>query len=179
VLTLRSNHSLWGSVLIATLTLYCAVVPHGLWAQDQHSFRGVTVMAGPANYDLSGTGWSWLAAARLELPLGRMLILEPSLGFFTYHSQFASRYWYLLPEISLQIQYPGPRLRPYLGVGAGGAFVLEGIGATEPTVHAAAGLRLAISPAWGLRGEGRARNITVFEANNSILEFVVGFSRRW
>jgi hypothetical protein len=149
-----------------------------VWAQNLPESRAVAVVAGPANYDLSGTGWSWSAGAKLDLPLGRALIVEPSLGFFTYDSQFGGSSM-LLPEVSVQLQYPGARLRPYLGVGAGGALVIEGSGSSEPTVHAAVGLRAPVSSGWGLRGEARVRNLTVFQANASILEFVAGFSRNF
>lgn len=91
-------------------------------AQTELPSRNFAVVAGPANYDLSGTGWSWSAAARLDLSLSRLLLLEHGIGFFTYDSQFDSRTSYLLPEVSLQLQYPGLSVRPYVGVGAGGAF---------------------------------------------------------
>lgn len=166
-------------VLIAGLVLSVALLPDQLRAQDRPSSRAVAVVAGPANYDLSGTGWSWSAAGRLDLPLGRVLVLEPGIGFFTYDPQFGSRSWLLLPEVSLHLQYPAHGVRPYLGVGAGGAFALQGPGTTEPSVHAALGLRLDMNPRWGLRAEARARNLSVFEANNSILEFVAGYSQRF
>jgi hypothetical protein len=147
-------------------------------AQEEFPSRNLTFVAGPAEYDLSGTGWSWSVAARLDLPLGRLLLLEPGIGFFTYNSQFDSRTSYLFPEVSLQLQYPGSSVRPYVGVGAGGAFVLEGGpgSSTEPTVHAALGLRLGVNERWGLRTEARFRNIT-FDANASIFEIMLGFSR--
>jgi hypothetical protein len=163
--------------VVTTLILLVALVPHRLWGQNLPAPRALSVVAGPANYDLSGTGWSWSAAAKLDLPLGRLLIVEPSLGFFTYDSQSSASM--LLPELSLQLQYPGARVRPYLGVGAGGAFVIQGSGSTEPTVHAAVGLRAPLSAGWGLRGEARVRNISLFEANASILEFVAGLSRQF
>jgi hypothetical protein len=175
--TLRRNRTGRFTTLMAALALFWTIVPHGLWAQDHHSFRSVAYLAGPANYDLSGTGWSWSAAARLDLPLGRLLVLEPGLGFFTYSSQFfGTRSSFLLPEVSLQLQYPGRRVRPYLGVGGGGALLVQGIGATEPSVHGTVGLRVGMTPAWGVRGEARVRNLSVFEANNSIFEFLAGLS---
>ena len=147
-------------------------------AQTELPSRSFAVVAGPANYDLSGTGWSWSAAARLDLPLGRLLLVEPGIAFFTYDSQSDTRTYYLFPELSLQLQYPGSSLRPYVGVGAGGAFVLEGGpgSSTEPTVHGALGLRMAVTERWGLRTEARFRNITL-DANASIFEIVLGFSR--
>jgi hypothetical protein len=179
VSSLRSNHTRRYSALIAPLVLCWSLAPCELRAQEQTSFRALTVVAGPANYDLAGTGWSWSAAARLDLPLAHVLMVEPGVGFFTYDAQFGDRFTYLLPEVSLQLQYPGHRIRPYVGIGGGAAFLLQGQGDSEPSVHAAVGLRAAVGSGWGIRGEGRVRNITVFQANNSILEFGVGLSRHF
>jgi hypothetical protein len=169
----------------------------------QQMGRGVGLLAGPAEYDLNGTGWSWAAAARVDLPVGRMLIVEPGLGFFTYQVQTAEplfagaehrgasflavprppdaepvRSSMLLPEISLQLQYPGHRVRPYIGIGGGGAFPVQGSGGSDVTVHGALGLRAALGHSWTLRGEGRARNISGFAANNSIVEILLGVNRQ-
>jgi hypothetical protein len=162
---------------LAAMIVVLASAPD-LPAQTELHSRSLAVVAGPANYDLSGTGWSWSAGARLDLPLGRLLLLEPGIGFFTYDSQFDTRTSYLFPELSLQLQYPGSTVRPYVGVGAGGAFVLQGGpgSSTEPTVHGALGLRVGVTERWGLRTEARFRNITL-DANASILEIVLGFSR--
>src|SRR5688572_2149916 len=80
-----STHGLRSAaVVVGVAALAGGAVPRGLGAQDWHASRGLAVVAGPANYDLSGTGWSWAAAARLDMPLARVLLLEPGLGFFTY-----------------------------------------------------------------------------------------------
>ncbi len=147
-------------------------------AQEHRNMWAAALVGGPTNYDLSGTGWSWGVAGRLDVPLARFLLLEPGLGFFTYRAQFDARFSFVLPELSLQAQLPGRTVRPYIGVGGGGAFVVRGPGDSEPTVHAAIGVRTLVTPHWGLRFEGRARNITVFEGNNSMLEFGFGISRR-
>ena len=139
------------------------------------------------------TTWSWTAAARLGFAVTPALRLEPGIGFFTYGSQFGGdRVSFLLPEVSLQLQYPGRRVQPYLGVGAGAAYMIEGndqlddplfdVGFSpepkiEASAHAAVGLRAGVARNWGVLGEGRVRNISFFKANNSIVELVLGATR--
>ena len=154
-----------------------AVAGGNLLGQERLSSRAVAVVAGPADYDLSGTGWSWSAGARLDLPVAGPLLVEPGLGVFHYDDQFSDRSWYLLPEVSVQLQYPGRGVRPYVGVGGGWAWAVQGPGNSDLSVHAALGVRIDPKPSWGLRTEARMRNISGFEGNNSILEFVVGYSR--
>jgi hypothetical protein len=180
----------------AALAVFCALAPAAnLGAQDTPLARRVAVVAGPAEYDLAGTGWSWTAAARIGIPLTSALVLEPGLGFFTYSSQFfQDRISFLLPEVTLQLQYPGQRVQPYLGVGAGAAYMIEGYDHSlvpgwglnldaepriEPSAHAAVGLRAGVVQNWGVVGEARVRNISFFKANNSVIEFMFGFTRRY
>jgi hypothetical protein len=185
----------WRVALALVCTL--AAVPT-LRAQDRPLARVLALVAGPAEYDLAGTGRSWTAAARLGIPLTSALVLEPGLGFFTYSSQFSGdRVSFFLPEVTLQLQYPGQRVQPYLGVGAGAALMIEGYDQSlgsfgplwgdldlsaepriEPSAHAAVGLRAVVGQNWGVLGEARVRNISFFKANNAIMEVVLGFTRR-
>ena len=64
------------------------------------------------------------------------LIVEPGLTFFSYTAQFADRVSYLFPELSIQAQLPRGTVRPFLGVGGGGGFVVSGQGETAGTLHA-------------------------------------------
>jgi hypothetical protein len=184
----------------AALALFCALaaVPT-LRAQDSPFPRVLALVAGPAEYDLAGNGWSWTAAVRLGIPLTSALVLEPGLGFFTYSSQFGGdRVSFFLPEVTLQLQYPGQRVQPYLGVGAGAALMIEGYDQSlgslgpiwgeldlsaepriEPSAHASVGLRAEVVQNWGVLGEARVRNISFFKANNAIMEVVLGFTRRF
>jgi hypothetical protein len=179
----------------AAVALLCALASvSNLGAQERPLARALAIVAGPAEYDLAGVGRSWTAAARLGIPLTPALRLEPGVGFFTYGSQFGGdRLSFLLPEVTLQLQYPGRRVQPYLGVGAGAAYMIEGYDQSvdpfwgdldlsveprlEPSAHAAVGLRAGVARNWGILGEARVRNISFFKGNKSIVEFVLGAAR--
>jgi hypothetical protein len=116
----------------------------------------LSLLVGPAPYDLAGTGTG--GTGRLGLswsPVGRVVILEPSLGVLA-----ASGNNLLLPEVSLEAAAGRGRFRPYVGAGAGAAWAFDGNGpAWRATLHALVGVRLALPQAWGLRAELRLRSV--------------------
>jgi hypothetical protein len=65
--------------------------------------RALAVVGGAWEYDLSGTGTSGFGGLRLELPIRRILLIEPGLTYAHYSSQFDLGVSYLLPEIQAQI----------------------------------------------------------------------------
>lgn len=132
-------------------------------------------MAGPAPYDIARTGTGLVAALRIEVPSGRIWVVEPGVGVFRFTSQFGNKIAYLLPEVSLQIQPPSGSVRPYLGAGAGIAEYLSGRGSTFGTLHAAAGFRLRLGN-WGFRGDVRIRSIDPFAQTTT--DLTVGVSKR-
>ncbi len=137
----------------------------------------VSFLAGPSSYDLSGTGTGVAAAIRFEVPSGRILIIEPGIGFFRYRTQFGQSIKYLLPEISLQIQPGRGPVRPYVGVGAGFSEYLTGPGASPATVHAVAGIRARIAGNFGVRGELRIRGLDPFHGGR-MSDVVFGLTKR-
>jgi hypothetical protein len=169
------RHSL--IVCFAALLAPLYTVPRAA-AQHADGLRHVAVVAGPVSYDLSGTGWSWGAATRMDLPLARFLSLEGGLTYFQYDAQFGTHVAYLFPEIGAHLVLPTPILRPYLLAGSGAAFSARGGAGTDMTVHAGIGVRTAGHGRYGARIEARFRNITL-SANESLLEGFVGLSRRW
>ena len=74
----------------------------------------------------------------------------------------------------MQAQLPNGRVRPFLGVGAGGGFVVSGAGETVATLHAVGGVRVQVSPAWSLRGELRVRSVDPWVGNMADFRFGVG-----
>ena len=82
----------------------------------------VSVSAGGAGFDLSGTGSALVVDARLHAPLTRVLAVEGGLGLSPVAEQFGD-VTYLLPSVELQAGLPlGGAVRPYVGLGLG-AFV--------------------------------------------------------
>jgi len=137
----------------------------------------VSFLGGPASYDLSGTGTAVAAAIRFDVPVGRLFILEPGMGFFRYRTEFGQRINYLLPEIGFQFQPGGGVVRPYVGVGAGFSEYLTGPGASPGTVHAAVGVRAMVTRDYGIRGEVRIRGLDPF-SGQQMTEFAVGLIKR-
>lgn len=143
------------------------------WAQER---LDLAIAAGPSPYDLSGTGTGTSGAALLAWSPVRGLILEPGVTVFSYRSQFDERTSLLLPELSVQGELTAGRFRPFLGGGAGGAFVLGGTGETAATLHAVGGARVDVGDAWSLLGEMRVRAVHPFTGNT--VDFLFGIGRR-
>lgn len=135
------------------------------------------LLAGPSSYDLSGTGTAFAASLSSTVHLaGRVLLLSPNFGYFTYRTQFGSRRHFLFPEAGLQLQAPMGRFRPYLGAGAGAGIDTQGgPSQLDFTLHAAAGFRLRVRNEWGLRGELRVRSVDPFHGNTA--DFGIGITR--
>ncbi|HET7423380.1 MAG TPA: hypothetical protein VFJ92_07460 [Gemmatimonadales bacterium] len=136
----------------------------------------LSLTAGPSAYDLSGTGTSFAVATQGAWELLPALVVEPGLTFFGYEAQFADRVSYLFPEVSIQAQLPRGTVRPFLGVGGGGAFVVSGEGETAGTLHAVGGVRVQLDPRWSLRGELRVRSVDPWVGNTA--DFMFGVGRR-
>lgn len=138
---------------------------------------GLTVSAGAAPYDLSGTGTGVVVGLGADGELSRHLILEAGLRYFSYTPQFgpviagstvigppAERedVGILFPELSVQLQLPLGTVNPYLGAGAGGAAVVEGSGESKVALHGTAGARIGLAGRWSLRPELRVRSVDPF-----------------
>jgi hypothetical protein len=163
----RLRASAWGSALL----LLCAVAAP-LDAQE----RMITVSAGPAQYDLSGTGTTPSAAVRALFPIHRRFAIEPSIGWLSYESQAERRrtLWFL--EGQILFQRSAGRVRPFLGVGSGYAW--EGGDDTNVgTLSASVGALLGLDDAWGLRGELRIRAIDPWVGTTA--EWGFGITRRF
>jgi hypothetical protein len=132
----------------------------------------LSLLLGPAPYDLAGTGTG--GAGRLGLSWGLadgVVVLEPSLGVFA-----ASGNNLFLPEVSLEAVAGRGRLRPYLGAGAGAAWAFDGNGpAWRATLHAMVGARAELRDGWGVRAELRARSIDPWSGET--VDFAVGVTR--
>jgi hypothetical protein len=139
---------------------------------------GFAVMAGAAQYDLSGTGTTGVLSLRFDDMPRSWLVTELSLGLLRPPMQSGGRETLLIPEGQLQFQLPTSFVRPYIGVG-GGAAIARGGGHTESTVTASAstGLRVTLPNApLSLQAELRIRGIGQ-EFSGSTAEWTAGL--RW
>ena len=95
--------------VLSLILLASAVAPDSTQAQVQQSGRALAVVGGVVQYDLSGTGTTGFGAARLEVPLTSVVLLEPGLSFSRYDAQFGSSVSLLFPEVQIQLQGRGSR----------------------------------------------------------------------
>jgi hypothetical protein len=117
------------------------------------------VVAGVAQFDLSGTGNAPVFGARLDMDVSSWLLLEGSLEALRAKEQSGRTNTYYIPEAQLQVQVPGLAVRPYLGAG-GGYFVGTNGRGTSGTASGSLGLRANVgdTPAVA-RAELRVRGI--------------------
>ena len=163
---------------IVTATVLAVLLVHRpSAAQTQTSGTAIALVAGPFQYDLSGTGTSVFGAARLEIPLARYLLLEPGLTFGRYDAQFGSAVSLLFPEVQIQVGGTRGQVNPYLGAGVGPAFAFSnGASDTELALSGAVGVRVRLTREWGARAELRVRAIDPFAGTTA--EWGLGISRR-
>jgi hypothetical protein len=159
-------------VLAPTLSAALLLTGRPVLAQGR---LALGLAAGPAPYDLSGTGTGGAGAAFLAWRPVRGLVVEPGLTVFGYRSQFGESTTLLFPELSLQGELVLGSFRPFLGGGAGGALAVSGVRTTTVTLHAVGGARLDLSEKWGLLGEMRIRAVHPFTGNT--VDFLFGASR--
>ncbi len=142
---------------LAVLTSLCAAA-RPVHSQDLH------LGAGYSSYDLSGTGSTWVVAARYTHRLAGPLHAEIGATIFHYDTQFNQATTYLFPEASAVLKPMRGRVRPYLAAGAGVNVAFAGFGGGELTLHGAGGLDVLVRARWGLRGEFRVRAVDPFGA---------------
>lgn len=140
-----------GRVLGLVVLLVGFSVPAGAQAPARWALTGVAGVAagelpGPGPDDRSG----FLLALRVDWRIGTRLVLEPGIS-----GLLASEDEALFPEVSLQLELPRLRFRPYAGVGAG--YALLGDASNEGSLHGAAGVRYVTGGVWDLRAEVRPR----------------------
>jgi hypothetical protein len=146
-------------------------------AQTQDRSVALAIVAGPFQYDLSGTGTSVFGAVRLDIPLTRYVVFEPGVTVGRYDPQFGSKITLIFPELQMQLRAPSDAVSPYLGAGVGPAFAIRGgQSETELFLTGALGVRVRLSSEWGMRGELRVRAIDPFAGTTA--EWGIGISRR-
>lgn len=142
------------SVILVSLA---GAVP--LLAQNEPGHR-FTLTAGPAPYDLSGTGTAFHGAARLSGQLTDHVSVEGGASYFRYETQFGGTVNALFPETSLMVSRAVGRARPFTLAGFGfGWQRQDGENTTDATLHLGVGSEWWMGERWGLRGEFRLRAV--------------------
>jgi hypothetical protein len=153
------------------------------WSASPWARRpSVTLSAGAFQYDRLGTGTAPVLAARGELPLSSLLLLEGELAAARPERRLGGPTTLVVPEAQLQAQLPaGPWVAPYIGAGIGAAFdrPARAVGATERelTLSAATGVRYWLSEDRALRAELRVRRVGS-ELGGTAAEWTLGSSWR-
>lgn len=142
---------------VSLVLLAAVIAPAGA----QHVGRAsLGIGGGYTEYDLSGTGSSFVIGVRVEYPPVKALMLEAGFTYFQYTPQLtggAERF--LFPELSVQGTIPVGQIWPYFGGGIGFSQRISGGALTDLTLHATTGVRVRASRHWGGRGELRVRAI--------------------
>jgi hypothetical protein len=150
----------------------------------------ISAAVGAMQYDASGTGAVPMIALRGAVPLVRSwLVGEANFTFASLREQSSAIGTRAgVAEGQLQFQLPLPRVRPYLGVGAGWFHYFNNAvrrAETSPTYSAAAGLRVELSPRFGataelrLRGWDYQREPTGSNFGSSAAEWTAGWVYRF
>ena len=134
----------------------------------------LSVHAGYADFDLSGTGNAAVVDVRASYPINRYLSLDGGLGFSHTDQQFGD-VAYLLPSVELHVGATVfGRVRPHLGVGVGALvpvadegpqvvrqgefeFTVDPDPDAEATINVALGVDVAVTDRWVVLGSGRLR----------------------
>jgi hypothetical protein len=142
----------------------------------------LTLSAGAFQYDRAGTGTAPVLAARGDLPLSSLFVLEGGLATARPERRRGGATTLVVPEAQLQARIPaGPWVSPYIGAGIGAAIDRRAgaVGAPdrELTLSAATGVRYWLSEDRGLRAELRVRRVGP-EYGGTAAEWTLGSSWR-
>lgn len=118
----------------------------------------LTISGGVMDFDLSGTGQTWVAGVRFIRPLTSHLAIEIGTSYARPEQDFGETTLFA-PDFHLQYHWQVGPVRPFIGAGAGfvhisGPFDVDD---TDPTFSAAGGLRIDVAPRASLFGEMRVR----------------------
>ena len=167
----------WLGRIFSTVLLIAA--PTTLSAQDvpdPPARHMLSVAAGAMEFDLSGTGITWVTTARVTRALTNHLAIEVGASF-SRPEQDIGVTSFIAPEAHLQYYWKAGRVRPYAGGGVGFAHTRARLigNDTDFTMSVAGGARIDLTPKVALFGEMRLRgNETDFVGTTA--EWVGGFS---
>jgi hypothetical protein len=165
----------WSKSLLAVVLLAHARSPAASAQRPAEPRRSVAVVVGAAQYDLPQDALSALAGVRADYRLARWLVAEAALTGYRAPGPVT----YLVPEVQAQLQWPGRRFRPYVGVGPGVLLVAERGVSEGGTLSGAVGARMRLAPTLELRAEARVRARSVFYGFFGSADWVLGLGYRF
>ena len=169
-------------IVLATALITGAVIAAETpLAAQQVPDRALALSGGPMTFDASSVGEASVLTLSVSQTLPwRWAAVEGAVGYAGMPDEIG------IAELQAQLQWPARLVRPYLGVGGGIVHYLGNAGgprSTEPSVTLGAGLRAALTSAWGLRLDGRLRGWDFHQATdwavNSSNEVTLGLTRRF
>ncbi len=143
----------------------------------QTANKGLSLVAGPAPYDLAGTGTGVIVGLRGDIRPVPYFSGQIGISYFKYTSGGQIGYDYLLPEVTVAGRMPLGRVAPYLGGGLGLSVELEGQDDEALTLHGAVGLNVELGRHVETVTEARLRSIDPWTGNT--LDLVVGMGWRF
>lgn len=145
----------------------------------------VTVTAGAfvrTDFRAEGSAPAW--GVRFRFPLGRWLAIEPAIHATSFEvddppEDVDDEGRLAMVDFQLQLQWPRGMLRPYLGVGAGGAADFRDRRGTDDfvmsTFTGSVGVHVALTGRLHLLAEARARSLDEFSGGGVGLHAGVGW----
>jgi hypothetical protein len=160
-------------VLIAALVLISTQSAYAQGPAARHEFG---VGGGLMNFDLSGTGNSWVIVARGTRALSDRVAIEGGVSIARPDQQFGTT-TFIAPEVHVQYFWALGRFRPYGGGGIGFAYEKSDLldSETKLTLSAAGGAKIELSPVTAVFGEMRLRGVE-HDFVGSTAEWVGGFA---
>lgn len=135
----------------------------------------IGLAAGPAPYDLAGTGTGLAGGLRGEYRPLQYLGAQVGIAYFKYTTGGGVGLDYLLPELSITGRLPVGPVTPYLGGGVGASFELEGQDDEALTLHAVLGANVAVGAHVETVTEARLRSIDPWTGNTLDVLFGLGW----
>ena len=147
-----------------------------LSAQEMAARHTLTTLAGPVNFDLSGTGTTTGFAFRGTRALTSHLAIEAGFLFARPKLQDGERASLFVPEAHLQYYWRAGRVAPYAGGGIGlGRQSRDFVSVTDLALSAAGGARVDLTQRVAATGEFRLRGLGR-EFSATTAEWMAGLS---
>ena len=167
-----------GSSFLVVSVFLLSLIATAASAQSTAAQHALAVTGGVMDFDLSGTGQTFVAAVRAARALTDHLAVEVGSSFARPEQQFGPSTIFA-PEVQLQYLWRFGRVRPFAGGGIGFLHERANLAENETsfTWSGAGGLRIDLADRVALIGEMRVRGIEI-DFTGSTAEWVGGLTWR-